>query len=111
LRDAYFRGGGLLPDDIDQKTRVLTAGVYAPKGKWTLRSLTIVAKDFGGILLVLIAVERLNNQFLHALIPGKILVALATQWGCNRGGWRWIFPFEKSKDLSFYICQDERGKK
>jgi hypothetical protein len=85
----YFHGGGLLPDQIDCKTRVLTPGVYAPKGKWALRSLTveevIVAKDFGRLLPVLIALERLKNQFLHALVPGKILVALATQWGCNGG--------------------------
>jgi hypothetical protein len=46
----------------------------------------IVAKDFGSLLPGLIAVERLNNQFLHALVPRKILVALATQWGCNGGG-------------------------
>jgi hypothetical protein len=39
----------------------------------------IVAKDFGSILPVLIAVERLNNHFLHALVSGKILVALSTQ--------------------------------
>jgi hypothetical protein len=90
LRAPYFHGGGLLPDQIDRKTLVLTPGVYAPKGKWALRSLTveevIVAKDFGSLLPVLIAVERLTNQFLHTLVPGKILVALATQWGCNGGG-------------------------
>ena len=45
-----------------------------------------MAKDFGSLLPVLIAVERLTNQFLHTLVPGKILVALATQWGCNGGG-------------------------
>jgi hypothetical protein len=105
-RDPYFHGGGLLPDDIDQKTRVLTPGVYAPKGKWALRSLTveevIVAKDFGRILPVLMAVERLNNRFFHPLIPGKILVALALQWGCNGvgggcgGG---SFLLKKAKDL------------
>jgi hypothetical protein len=43
----------------------------------------IVAKDFGSLLPGLIAVERLNNQFLHALVPRKILIA--TQWGCNGG--------------------------
>jgi hypothetical protein len=45
-----------------------------------------MAKDFGRLLPGLIAVERLNNQFLDSLVPGKILVALATQWGCNGGG-------------------------
>jgi hypothetical protein len=34
LRAPYFHGGGLLSDQIDRKTLVLTPGAYAPKGKW-----------------------------------------------------------------------------
>jgi hypothetical protein len=47
----YYHGGGLLPGTLDRKTRVLAPGLYAPKGHWALRPLTVeevfVAKDFG----------------------------------------------------------------
>jgi hypothetical protein len=90
LRKAYYHGGGLLPETIDRKTCVLAPGVYAPKGHWALRPLTLeevlVAKDFGRIVPNLLAVGRLENYFLQRLVPGKSLVVLATRWGCNGGG-------------------------
>jgi hypothetical protein len=81
-RSPFHYGGGLLPDSIDKKTCVLTPGVYhAPKGKWALRPLTveevIVAKDFGRSLPPLLGIERLDNCFLHTLVPRTSLVALA----------------------------------
>jgi hypothetical protein len=98
----YYHGGGLLPAFIDCRTRVLAPGLYAPKGHWALRPLTVeevfVAKDFGRILPALLAVERLDNRFLQDLVPGKSLVALAMRWGCNGGG----FLFAKSIPRSYY---------
>ena len=99
-RAPQFHGGGLLPEQIDRRTYVLTPGVYAPKGKWALRALTveevIVAKDFGRLLAASLAVEQLSNRFLDSLVPGKSLVALARQWGCNGGGWCFLFSDGKN---------------
>jgi hypothetical protein len=36
-----YHGGGLLPGACDWWTLVLTPGLYAPKGQWALRSLTL----------------------------------------------------------------------
>jgi hypothetical protein len=64
-------GGGLLPDTIDGKTRVLAPGLFVPKGHWALWPLTVeevvVAKDFGQILPALLAVERLPVRALSLL--------------------------------------------
>jgi hypothetical protein len=47
----------------------------------------VVAKDFGWILLNLLASGRVENPLLRRLVPGKSLVALANLWGgCNGGG-------------------------
>jgi hypothetical protein len=86
----YFHGGGLLPGDLDRRTEVLTPGVYARKGDWALRRLTLeevlVAKDYGKVLTDLLSVGTLSNALLRNLTPGKTLVALAERWGCNNGG-------------------------
>jgi hypothetical protein len=85
----FYHGGGLLPESSDRTTRVLVPGVFAPKGHWALRPLTLeevlVAKDFGRVLPNLLAMGRLDNDFLRRLVPGKTLVVLATRWGCNGG--------------------------
>jgi hypothetical protein len=90
LEHPYYHGGGLLPPSIDRRTRILAPGLYAPKGHWALRPLTleevVLAKDFGRILPNLLAVGRLENDLLQRLVPGKSLVALATRWGCHGGG-------------------------
>jgi hypothetical protein len=86
----YFHGGGLLPGDLDAQTNVLTPGVFAPPGTWSLRRLTVeeilVAKDFGKVLIAALTVGTLSNATLRGLTPGKTLVALAERWGCNGGG-------------------------
>jgi hypothetical protein len=86
----YFHGGGLLPGDLDRRTEVLTPGIYAKKGDWALRRLTLeevlVAKDYGKVLTGLLSAGTLSNALLRNLTPGKTLVALARRWGCNGGG-------------------------
>jgi hypothetical protein len=37
----FYHGGGWLPADLTPKIRVLTPGIYAPKGTWGIRPLTI----------------------------------------------------------------------
>jgi hypothetical protein len=85
----YYHGGGLLPGNLDRRTEVLTPGCFTPKQHWALRPMTfeevLVAKDFGKVLAELLSCGKLNNAFIQTLTPGKLLVALASRWGCN--GW------------------------
>jgi hypothetical protein len=89
-RSPVFHGGGLLPGDCDKRTTVLAPGLYAPKGTWAQRTLTVeevlIAKDCGRVALDLLGSGHLGNAMLQRIIPGKCLVAFATRWGCNGGG-------------------------
>jgi hypothetical protein len=74
----YFHGGGLLPGDLDRRTEVLTPGVFASKGDWALRDLTLeevlVAKDFGKVLTSMLSAGTVSNGLLRSLTPGKTLL-------------------------------------
>jgi hypothetical protein len=77
-----FHGGGLLPGNCDRKTLVLSPGLYAPKGKWARRNMTVeevlvlIAKDCGRVSLQLLGTARIRNELLRNIIAGKCLVAL-----------------------------------
>jgi hypothetical protein len=77
----YYHGGGWLPGDLSHQTRVLTPGIFAPKGTWALRPLTfsefLVCKDVPDTL-----VQQLESKLtiyrmpdIASLVPGKTLVA------------------------------------
>jgi hypothetical protein len=94
-RFPVFHGKGLLPERCDKRTVVLAPGLFAPKGTWAQRNLTIeevlIAKDWGLVAIKLLGSIVLANSFLQELLPGKCLVALATKWGCNNGGGGCLF--------------------
>jgi hypothetical protein len=85
----YYHGGGLIPGNSDRNTEVLSPGIYAPKGQWALRSLTLeevlIAKDYNQVLAALMTSGPLTNSFLRELSPDKSIIALARRWGCNGG--------------------------
>jgi hypothetical protein len=92
-----YHGGGLLPGLIDRRTRVLTPGVYAPKGKWVIRCLTYVelllSKDVSETLAkTLVTCQPLPDIVLSKLLPGKCLVsgfrALFDDWNGGGGEFR-----------------------
>jgi hypothetical protein len=77
----YYHGGGWLPAGITTATRVLTPGIYAPKGTWGLRPLT-----FGEFLGCHDVPESMIRSFgevpspvpdatLGMMVAGKCLVA------------------------------------
>jgi hypothetical protein len=113
-----YHGDGLLPGKCDKCTVVLTPGLFAPKGNWAHRNLNLdevlTAKDCGRVAASLMGYVILTNVFLRHSTPGKCLVTLATQWGCNGGGNNAFFlipntveiltpPTKKSKQESSII--------
>ncbi len=98
-----FHGGGLLPEGCDRKTVVLTPGLFAPKGKWAKRTLTIkevlISKDCGRVAVQFLAGGKVTNALLHNLLPGKWLIALANQYECNEGGY---FFFRYPEENKFF---------
>jgi hypothetical protein len=70
-----------LPAGLTPDTRVLTPGIYAPKGTWGLRPLTFgeflgcqdvpvgMIRTFGA------APSNLTNAMLATMVAGKLLVA------------------------------------
>jgi hypothetical protein len=98
-----FHGGGLLPEGCDRKTVVLTPGLFAPKGKWAKRTLTIkevlISKDCGRVAVQFLACGKVTNALLHNLLPGKCLIALANQYECNEGGY---FFFRYPEENKFF---------
>jgi hypothetical protein len=53
-----FHGGGLLPENCNRGTVMLTQGMFAPKGKWVMHNLTVkevlIAKDCGRVAVNLL---------------------------------------------------------
>jgi hypothetical protein len=98
-----YHSGGLLPGSCDKRTVVLTPGVFAPKGNWAQRNLTIdevlTAKDCGRVAASLMGSAFLPNVLLRTLTPGKCLVALATRWECNGGGITFFSRYRRSLKL------------
>eukprot|EP00978_Attheya_sp_CCMP212_P010278 scaffold24789_cov50-Attheya_sp.AAC.1 len=83
----YYHGGGLLPDTISRGTRVLTPTLFAPKGSWAVRCLSVeevlLAHDWP-MCLIESAADCCHT--LPPLIPGKSLVAGFQQILGNGGG-------------------------
>eukprot|EP00978_Attheya_sp_CCMP212_P035820 scaffold158191_cov47-Attheya_sp.AAC.1 len=83
----YYHGGGLLPDTVSRGTRVLTPTLFAPKGSWAVRCLSVeevlLAHDWP-MCLIESAVDCCDT--LPPLIPGKSLVAGFQQILGNGGG-------------------------
>jgi hypothetical protein len=77
----YYHGGGWLPDGITTSTRVLTPGIYAPKGTWGLRPLAF--SEFLGCKDVPEAMIRsfkevsspVAEDIIGVMVAGKCLVA------------------------------------
>jgi hypothetical protein len=76
-----YHGGGWLPATVTPSTRVLTPGIYAPKGTWALRPLTfgeyLSAHDVPETLIRRLRDNKVlgANASLASLVPGKCLVA------------------------------------
>jgi hypothetical protein len=91
---SYYHGGGWLPGDLSShQTRVLTLGIFAPKGTWALCPLTfsefLVCTDVPDTL-----VQRLESPStiyyrmpdIASLVPGKSLVAGFNLFNGGGGG-------------------------
>ena len=74
-----YHGGGLLPASVHKGVRVLTPGIFAPKGQWGIQLLTVeeilLAKDFSDQSIQYFERHVLDGAFLRNLLPGKSLVA------------------------------------
>jgi hypothetical protein len=101
-RFPVYHGGGLLPERCDKRTIVLAPGLFAPKGNWAQRNLTVeeilIAKDCGRVAVDLLGAGTLTNTFLQSLLPGKCLIGLADRWGCNNGGGNAFFSIPKATE-------------
>jgi hypothetical protein len=81
LARPVYHGGGWLPAEVTPKTRILTPGVYAPKGTWVLRPLTfseyLSAHDVPEALIRILRddVPLGSDPSLTTMVPGKCLVA------------------------------------
>jgi hypothetical protein len=68
-----FHGGGLLLEGCDRKTVVLTPDMFAPKGKWAKRTLTIeevlISKDCGRVAVQFLFSLSQRNQAHQSRVP------------------------------------------
>jgi hypothetical protein len=77
----HYHGGGWLPVVITTKTCVLTPGIFAPKGTWGIRPLTVreylACKDVPEQIIRELGDAPLlgPNAMLETLVPGKCLEA------------------------------------
>jgi hypothetical protein len=109
-----YHGGGLLPECCSKWTIVLAPGLFAPKGNWAQRNLTVeeilIAKDCGHVAADLLGAGTLTNTFLRSLLPVKCLIGLANRWECNNGGVTLFSPYQQMRSSQSHWQSNQRRR-
>jgi hypothetical protein len=108
----HYHGGGWLHRGLAPNTRVLTPGIYAPKGTWGLRLLTFAeflgCQDVPDEMIRTVgapASSTLTNAVLATMVAGKLLVAGFRMF--NGGG----LNFEGPRRLKRVPCVEKKRVK
>jgi hypothetical protein len=107
----YYHGGGLLPQAISRKVRVITPTLFAPKGQWGLRSLSheevLLANDWpSSFICAVLVFPDLLGHLAPLLLAGKCLVAGFRALIGNGGG---IFSVRKRPMVDECTTQRVKG--